>query len=91
MATQRQHYTYATTGKVEGIKKSPTRDGGEDSMKKGGLVREKETGKKVNKSGVVHKKEGGMIKGLPESPITVAKRDNGIPGYKHGGKVRSKK
>lgn len=30
--------------------------------------------------------KGGMVKGLPESPITEAKKANGIPKFKKGGK-----
>lgn len=36
-------------------------------------------------------KKGGLIKGLPESPLTTAKRSNDIPGYKAGGKAMGKK
>jgi hypothetical protein len=30
---------------------------------------------------------GGMVKGIPTSPITDVKRANGIPGMKKGGKA----
>jgi|GEM_PF-4841628 hypothetical protein len=33
-------------------------------------------------------KTGGMVKGLPAGPITTAKRDNGVPGYKKGGQIK---
>ena len=43
------------------------------------------------KGGVVVKAAGVMpaIKGQPMNPITKAKMNNGIPGYKAGGKVKS--
>lgn len=30
--------------------------------------------------------KGGIVKGLPENPITSAKRKNDVPKYKKGGK-----
>lgn len=30
----------------------------------------------------------GQIKGVPMSPLTKAKMNNGIPGYKKGGKIK---
>lgn len=31
--------------------------------------------------------KGGSVKGIPTSPVTDAKRANGVPGIKKGGKV----
>jgi hypothetical protein len=42
------------------------------------------------RGGVVAKPSGVMptIKGQPLNPLEKAKRNNGIPGYKAGGKVK---
>lgn len=33
-------------------------------------------------------KKGGRVTGMPMNPITKARRSNGIPGMKDGGKCR---
>ena len=40
------------------------------------------------KGGLVKVREVGQIKGVPMSPLTKAKMNNGIPGYKKGGKIK---
>lgn len=42
------------------------------------------------KGGRVKVKEIGHIKGVPMSPLTKVKMQNGIPGYKDGGKAKKK-
>jgi len=42
----------------------------------------------MTKGGLVKVREVGQIKGVPMSPLTKAKMNNGIPGYKKGGKIK---
>lgn len=51
-----------------------------EEMAKGGLVK--------SARAIIPVSPVGQLKGVPMSPLTKAKMNNGIPGYKKGGKIK---